>query len=200
MWIMLTTKLHTEVSPPKMSLHWATPWPDDKYAKQQKSIIDDLQSRRGKRGLLGWNDDIGWGTVFGADDPETARFYTEFGQDPNWIGAVKIHYKGTDIRVFPHEFSKLDAKRMKYYVAENAIFTLVESETATMPIAKLKLDPDQKQIYDSALLDGCSPQQATLVMLGIDISDEEVEFPPNGWYRLYPDYANIFCYESEMIE
>jgi len=27
MWIMLTAKLPTVVSPPKLSIHWSIPWP-----------------------------------------------------------------------------------------------------------------------------------------------------------------------------
>ena len=36
MWIMLTTKLSTNPSPPKMSLFWSEPWPNSEYARRQK--------------------------------------------------------------------------------------------------------------------------------------------------------------------
>lgn len=38
MWVMMIKKLRTELSPPKLSFHWAVPWPDDKRAAYQKKL------------------------------------------------------------------------------------------------------------------------------------------------------------------
>jgi len=194
MWVMLTAKIPTEVSPPKMSIFWAIPWPDSKISKEQ-----ELEFSGKKEGKIVYDSEIAKKDFYG-EDPKKATIYDFWGKEPNFMGAMRIHYKNNDLRIFPHEFSELSLERMKYYVSEEQCYTLVDEEIALIPVAKIKQDPDQKQIYDSALLDGCNTNQATLVMLGIDVSEDEIEFPPLGWYRLDHQYAEVFCDEREMTE
>jgi len=192
MWIMLITKLPTEVSPPKMSIHWSTPWPDDHYAKDQMNQIKEKQARRPASGY-----DYEYIVEVIGDDPEKATFYNTFGQDPNWIGARRINYKGEDIRVFPHEFSGVKPNNLKQYVEES--HELIESSVASNT-RKLKLNPDQQDIFSAALLDGCNEAQANLTLLGIEITEIEIDIPPIGWYRCRKEYAEFYCNEREMRE
>jgi len=57
----------------------------------------------------------------------------------------------------------------------------------------------KKRIYEQALVDGCDNKQAFLMANGIDVS-EEYDVPRMGWYRIRPEYGNVFCYESEATE
>lgn len=192
MWVMIIKKLPTQPSPPKMSIFWAVPWPDDKYAPEQKKELENQKDWE-------WDEEgIDGRKAFGKD-PETASFYTMFGKEPNWIGAVKIYYKRENIRVFPHEMSKLPLSRMKEYI-DSGEYEFVEEDTAQLSIPKMKLNPDTRGIFESALLDGCNTEQANMVLAGVNITEDEIDFPPQGWYRLSKNYAQIFCTEREMSE
>jgi hypothetical protein len=94
-WIMPTTKLSTQVSPPKMSIHYSFPWPDEKAFNEQKKRLHITEEEE---------DD----TFF--YDPEYG-----FGKEPNWKKARAIFYKGEKVRVFPHEFSVLKPENMASY-------------------------------------------------------------------------------------
>ena len=58
MWIMLIKKLGTNPSPPKLSIFWSMPWPDDKYAIDQ--VLQWLRETHGPlraMRLTGLNND-----------------------------------------------------------------------------------------------------------------------------------------------
>ncbi len=46
MWIMLTTKLPTAVSPPKMSIFWSVVWPNKEFAQRQAEYALEVEKRR----------------------------------------------------------------------------------------------------------------------------------------------------------
>jgi hypothetical protein len=195
MWIILIKKLPTKPSPPKMSIFWSTPWPDDHYAKEQRELFEKSKERS--------PDYEYYIDAFGST-PETATFYSHFGKDPNWIGARKIHFAGSDIRVFPHEFTVLKPENMRFYVFgdhySEASHEFVSEETATDQMVKGILEGDDRFVYDAALVDGCNPAQAMATAMGMDITIPDSEFAPLGWYRAKPEVLEIFCHPWEAIE
>jgi hypothetical protein len=135
---------------------------------------------------------------------------------PNWDNAVAIYYKGEKIRVFPHEFSLMNRKKMHDYLMGmegEGIHTheLVTAEIVSAAQERLQeiTDESLKPIRDAALLDGASPEMALQIAMGVDVlvPDEGLEdpnddcgFPPVGWYRCLPEYAAIYCHPYEMEE
>ncbi len=116
MWILLITKLTCEVSPPKLSIFWATPWPEDRYVKQQCELDED-------------------GEIIKC--PTNQRFaHNKAGGwlEPNWNGARRIRYSDHDVRVFPHEFTILDSGKLKFYI-DNEMYDLVPEGVAGERIA-----------------------------------------------------------------
>lgn len=217
MWIMLTTKLPTNPSPPKLSMFWSVPWPDDVNSKYQKRICIECgqevenpheedgsiyKNKRYTRMTIGQCGCEG-GSVFATE--QTRTLPDKFGLlEPNWIGARMIRYKGSDIRVFPHEFSVMKLENMRLYILgsghNSQSHELVKDEIVSSKMESLIMDTELKAVYDAALLDGCTEEQAYLTVSGQDITDEEVEFAPLGWYRCMRHYAELFCYENEMEE
>ena len=183
MWIMLTTKLPTAPSPPKMGIFWSVPWPHEKYAQGQRQRASDYPDERDVGQSL--SRDI-------VLDPM-------FGKEPNWARARKIRFSGEDLRIFPHEFSEITTAKLRVYI-EGCVVDLVAEGAAEERAVQAVLDGDQRLVYDAALVDGCIPQQAMLVALGQDVSEPDADFPPVGWYRVKTEYATVFCHDWEMAE
>jgi hypothetical protein len=216
MWIMIIKKLNIQVSPPKMSIFWSTPLGDHKYANDQiKEFLKDKE----------W-EDFGVDADFDRDENgkqldqntlwEKAKTYLStrmwgigrgnlFGNEHNWTGARQILYKEQQITVFPDEFSVIQHENMALYLGlrdEEASHELVPSSVSDKEIATDILEGPRKEVYDAALVDGASKEQAYAMALGVDISSEyfTADFPAVGWYRCKPQYAEYYCYEWEMAE
>ncbi len=200
MWIMLTKKIAVHPSPPKMSIFWSTPWSDKRYAAEQLRRCKNCGTEATKIGgemVCGCNN-------FAPIDEHTDLIYSPvgFGMEHNWVGARKIRYKSSDIRVFPDEFSTLEPERMRQYVAashELVIGEVPEDDTDQKLLAKI-LRRDEMGIRDAALVDGCDPQQAKLVALGMDFTLPDAEFPAIGWYRCRKEYASVYSHDWELEE
>jgi hypothetical protein len=124
-------------------------------------------------------------------------------KEPNWAGAMRILYAGAAIRVFPHEYSLMTPDKMQVYCVgdsntEPSHILVPETESAGI-LHTMITDGDLRPIYDAALLDGCTPEQAYLTAMEIDIT-EQIDFPAVGWYKLHPAYAAYFCTEFEFTE
>lgn len=194
MWIMLIKKLPTVVSPPKLSIFWAEPWPGNLKAMHPRH-------KANRSGILSHHPEMSV-----EEDEIYEETMSPFGVDPEWDNAVKIFYKGSEIRVFPHEFSILSDERMRLYIfGDNngdPSHQLVMADVATPEQFAINeiLDEATKPIHDAALLDGASEAMATAVALGMDVSLPDSQFPPVGWYRCRVEYAEIFCKPYEMEE
>lgn len=196
MWIMLIKHIPTQPSPPKMGIFWSVPWPNEEWAKDQirRAKADGYGRRR--------DDEEDVQTEYEAYD-ENRSFgpLGGHGLEPNWKGARKVTYKGSEVRVFPHEFSVIKQDRMRLYVlgteGEGPSHDLVAEGVASDVLIKGVLDSDTKFIYDAALLDGCTPEEALAVALGQDITEPDSEFPPLGWYRPRDWVVEQFCEEWE---
>ncbi len=182
MWIILITKLPTDPSPPKMSIHWSTAWPNEEYARRQQERLESE-----------YLDDMGDFFV------DTLRW----GKEPNWADARQILYKEEVIRIFPHEFNAV-GERMKLYVVgegeSEPSHHLVPSTVAEERLLRDVKTGVRKEIYDAALMDGCTHAQALMVAWGKDITLDDFEVPAIGWYRCRREYAELFCYENELME
>ena len=179
MWIMLTTKLPTNPSPPKMSIFWSESWPNTEYARRQKEQVE--------KGVL---------RNFGED-----CYFSDLvrcGKEPRWDQARKIVYKDQQIRVVPHEFSELTTKKMKLYL--DGSHELIPGNVAEQDIMDSLLRGSKKRVYEAALVEGCTKYEARLMALGVDISEGHYEIPAIGWYRIRPEYGLVFCSEKELEE
>lgn len=177
MWIMLTDKLPTVVSPPKLGIFWSVPWP--------MGILDAAFPKKKRSVKMG--------------EPVLGEMYPGEYQNnlEQWNGARKIRYKGEDIRVFPREFNPVSAEFMQEMINGGA-HELVTIGAAEEVLVKRTLGKGQRKIFDAALMDGCNKAQAMATALGQDVTLPDWNFPPIGWYQCVPQYAEYFCYESEM--
>lgn len=166
---MLNCKLPTKASPPKMSIHWTSPYPDKDIAeKQEKEKLKKLED-------------------FSYYD-ETWR-----GKEPDFANARGFIYHNDRVRIFPHEFSEVSNKNLQLYLNEG-VYKLIHVK-ALAQLLDVNLSKEKRVIYEAALLDGCDHYQAMMIALGQDPIDT---FPPIGWFKLTEEYANYFCYANEQ--
>lgn len=101
----------------------------------------------------------------------------------NWLRARKIIANGQTIRVFPDEFGVLQAANMLTYI-ESGYFDFIQEQPAEGKIVEDILFGEDRIIYDAALVDGATKQQALLTAMGMRVDLEDAEFPPAiGWYK-----------------
>jgi len=193
MWILLTTKLPTDPSPPRLSIFWSTAWlPDSTVAMRAVEEWNRLGGQAGDE----W---VCEPAIIQATRSRHLRRGLTPLRTPNWSEARRIHYNDQAIRVFPHEFSSLDTVRMHEYIFGGS-HELVAGDVATDALIQGVLDGITRPIMESALLDGCNAAQAMSVALGMDVTLPDAEFPPVGWYKCRIEYATMFCEPWEMEE
>jgi hypothetical protein len=220
MWIMLIKKLPTKPSPPKLSIFWSDEWMNEEIVVSQFKRMYGTWRRDGLKEIdpnffldedgNRLNDTllqakmIAWMQV-----KESDRLYYEgFGADANWAKARSIFYKGERIRVFPEEFSILTHENMSLYIGmtgDAPSHELVPDTVSSQKVVHEALEGSLKEVYDAALVDGCTHAQAVAMALGIGFDDPAGEsglasFPPMGWYRCIPEYALYYAYEEELSE
>ncbi len=176
MWILLTKKLPTKPSPPKLSIFWSVPWPNKAIVKQQREAADVSRS------------------VFSED----SWFIVEAKRNADeWEGARQIRYKSKELRVFPHEFNPTTTERMEIYINEKA-HTLVPESPAEEAVIQRTLKKGEREIYEAAIIDGATEAQAVATALRQDVTIADWKFPPVGWYKPNPEMAIYFCHPWEM--
>lgn len=165
-WIMIIKKPACEHAPDMLGIYWSVPWPHDEFAKRQALLKSAKEENP-------------WG-----------------GQECDFLLARKVVVDGFDVRVFPHEFSVMNAEKMGIYVhgcdGDPGSHELVAGNVSESIMITEALNTDQAFLRDAAMLDGCNEQQALTVALGGDISDEQFDFPAIGWYRLRDAYREYF--------
>jgi hypothetical protein len=209
-WIMLTKKLPTDPSPPKLSLHWATPWPVESRAKviDNLRLIQDFNEGKGEQipvsqATAAYEDLNG---IDPGSNPNDEYFFDMWGKVPNPVKAWRINYKETDIRVWAHECKVQDGPSMQMWVFGMEGEHIPSHELVTVGNAKdamllrAALETDLQGIYDAAMIDGCTPEMAQMVALGHPVDDETVDFPPIGWYRAKHEFAVYYCHSHELTE
>jgi len=184
-WIMLRCKLATEVSPPKLSIHWAVPAPMNKYAEIAKT--------KAKATVNFHNNNRGY------DDPVITEEDTyEWDEAKRCEGAMKIRFLGEDVIVFPDEYTLVSDANMAEYIDEREGSHFLIEDSVEVPGEYSLVDirsKDERLLYEAALLDGCDQVQALRVMKGKDIDISTV--PVLGWYRAHHRFARIFCRKGE---
>lgn len=202
MWIYLKNKLPTNPSPPKLSIHWATPWGDSSPAIAQQAELERVE------------DDI---MVYGEDfriiekiDDAYIRYnpLAMFGYEHDEINAVGINYKGERLKLFPNEFNIVKPENMKLYIfgdsnfpdEDSASHHLVPSSEVDTLLLKTAEETALRHVKEAAMLDGCNEAQALALLMGMDIESAIAEFPPVGWYRCRVEYACMFADEWELEE
>ena len=212
MWIMITKKLPTLHSPPKLSIFWSTPWPSDNYSDSQvKFYLDQLVDKDADFDL----DENGKKlTKIQIVDKAKALMALEpyligiGGFEHNYLSARAIYYKDDTIRVFTDEFIVLTQENMGLYIGmtgEDGSHELVSSTVAETTVQRSIFEGALKEVYDTARLDGCTDEQAYAMALGIDVSEKIqggklASYPAVGWYRPKKEYAEVFCHPHEIVE
>lgn len=212
MWIMIIKKLPIAEPPPKFSIFWSVHWPDEKIASQQLKLLADeieeeiregrspLPKRQRRMSSINMKKD-----EIREEAERTARlraqdeewmYFSTISRDPNWIAARRITYQGQEIRVFPHEFSKLSNRNLAFYLMGTGNDGVTSHELVPESVAEIKfqldaLDGDLRPVYDAALVDGCTPGMAYMVAMGVDVNDEAPDVLPMGWYRLRQEFHEM---------
>lgn len=99
---------------------------------------------------------------------------------PNKSGLYRIRYNNRDIGIWKHEFEEVKADEIMEAV-EDGDYVLMPDSVADGTLLTVT-DESLQPIIDSAMLDGCTKEQAKLVAIGVDIT-EEYALPPVGWYK-----------------
>jgi hypothetical protein len=192
MWVMLIKKLQTIVSPPKLSLHWAEPWPmDDKYTRRLAERVKSANKYCDRdEGFIPYDE------VADAFSGQPLVY-----EERRLRGAMCIVFMGERIRIFPEEFSVVSAQNMAEYInpAEGSHYLIEEDiEASRVQVPSTWESKEKKLLFEAALLDGCSIVQAFNVMEGKDVDFDADLFPPvMGWYRAKEEYSKMFCRAGE---
>lgn len=105
--------------------------------------------------------------------------------------------------MFPHEYAVQTVDKMRLWVfgdgepGGDPTHVLQENNVASAMMLQQALETDLRILFDAALLDGCNEQQAMAVTMGMDITDDQIEFPNVGWYKPTPEVLDMYCYEWE---
>jgi hypothetical protein len=183
MWIMVIKTLPIEKPvPPKLSVHWSTPWPFDGPKIATKGRFKGLSRYESWKKLAA---DGAWDAI------------PCFGREPDYANARRIRFAERDVRVWPHEFSAIKPEKMRFLVNENAL-TLESSDVASDTLIEKALKKGQRFIYEAALVDGCNHAEAMMVAFGKDPTIPDADFPLIGWYKCADEYARMFCRDWEM--
>ena len=214
-WIFLRDKLPTVVAPPAMSIHYAIPWP------MESKRMDEVVEKRLKklRSLLEECKYVGKNELEKTPDYRLSKFLLDINVydfikkwdsslldtlDVECLGfnkleeyeriksAMMIQFAGEQIRVFPEEFSEVSVENMKAYTEE---FTFHPTDLWN-GLGIKPTDPDEKFIFEAALLDGCDEYQANNIVSGGDIDSVDNYPPPLGWYEC-PVELGLYFGKSE---
>ena len=201
-WVMILNKLPIENPPLAMSIFFAIPWAMEIPFEWEEVKINKIKSvRRALWKFHGYEravvNTMSNEEVFKLNEKFKINldlidgiFYDRFQFDADRrLGALQIRYEGQQIRVFPEEYSVIKKEHMQIYTSF-CIFHEVLSDFSDF--WQKPKNPDEKFIYEAALIDGCNNFQATNLLNGKN-ADEIDDFPPpNGWYEVPKKYREYF--------
>ena len=85
---------------------------------------------------------------------------------------------------------------MNSYLEGSHVFV---SDSAAEDVIRINMeDGDLRSAYEMARLFGANDRQARLVALGQDPDDPKAFPQPIGWYKIRPEYGEIFCHNYEL--
>lgn len=190
MWILLTVKLPTEISPPKYSIHWAGASAED----VQKSL--EQKKRTDVEGLV-------YGTLMDMGD----KYAGHFGYEPKEAGSVWIVFDNVPIKAWPHEYVTLDSENMTMYLEGTTQDELSMSHVPMYGREPLFCDPItckfiengferhpefSRESFEAALLDGAHELTAFYTSLG--------RIPRNLWFSIVKPYADVYGITERDLE
>ncbi len=201
-WVMIISQLPIETPPPYMSIFFAIPYPMDiqselktiknnkiervrralwKFYGYEREAVNEMSNEEVLK--LNENLEINLDLIDGI-------YYDDFQLDTNRrLGALQIRYEGQQIRVFPEEYSVIKKEHMPIYTSF-CIFHEVLSDFSDF--WKKPKNPDERFIYEAALIDGCNDFQANNVLSGKNADEVDDLPPPNGWYEVPKKYCEYF--------
>lgn len=188
-WIILTVKLPTRPSPPKLSIFYAAPWPmEGDLLRQQKA---DYNAKH--------EFDIPQAPPYEQADSRLLD-RCGFGFEANLSQTLKIRYKGEDIRVFRHECNDLTDDRLEDYLSDSHV--RVPQHATAQVIHEMLNDPQSelRLIFDAARLDGATLAQALFTALRADPDNAASRIGESFWWRCRHEYASYWCTSDEMEE
>ena len=200
-WIMLTEKLPTVVSPPKMSIFYATPWDYDiervkrdwlKYRYEGTPSVENYRSFKREQMFPSLNHMV---KELQENKVDTVSDLWSGVSSPTESSAMKIMYKGEQIKVWGHEYNDMKVENWNEFYPQ--AYDLIPDTDVQSMYMDIKLTKGQRAIFDAALVDGCTNFQALLVTTGQDIDGSPA---PIGWFRIKPEYGLIYCTEYELEE
>ncbi len=110
------------------------------------------------------------------------------------MNAMQIKFADENIRVFPEEYSEVTLENMKTYLE----FYIFHETDLWNGLGNKPSDPDEKFIFEAALLDGCNDYQATNILNGGN-ADSVDDFPaPLGWYECPKEVGLAFFSEEDL--
>ena len=219
MWILLKQKIRGVASPPALSIFWATPWPGEigakqlihalmcdfygeNYEREHDHRMAKIRKRNERLAIEKMEKAISDGEYTPPDFASDQVYYYSrdiWGHEPNFIGAVKIRYKNENLRVFPHEFSRLPDDRLKRYIESTHDLQLSDTPESEALQLDIELNPDKIELYWAALLEGASPNEAKAYAAGILTPiDDGTEIKPVGWYRVKKDFGRLLFPDAEL--
>lgn len=191
MWIFLKKKLPTEVSPPKLSIHWSGASAED---------LGTLKKQKENRAQI--LEDAG-------------EFFTDlFGKVHKEEGARWILFGETPIKVFPDEYSALSEQSMAAYLGhphigdgrsithlprEGKDYLLEDLGDDIGPVVEARITLEELGTYFAARLD-TNHVLATYIALGVDLDNYLGTLPTRLWFSMRELLANTFCYADEQRE
>ena len=202
-WVLLTKKLPTEISPPKLSVHFAIPWINTDWVREIYSRLShisdeylDLHFREyPMMNCSKYDENVSLYSKIKALEKCPKEFDDMWGHTDNPVYDIGILYKGEKIRVHVHEYNVIKPKFLKEVFP--GAYDFIPSSEIEDSFNSIKLSKEKKVMYEEALVDGCTEYQAMQIVYGRAVQD----FPaPVGWYKPKLEYARVFCRDWEMKE
>lgn len=195
-WIMLHTKLSTVVAPPRLSIHFSTPWPlvrQPDVSERKRKTAENAKIRRTLEATKDMTDEeIDFFLSSHEDDDMLENPFG--GLEHDCANARSIFFRGERIRVFGDECSIISNDHLNEYYPE--AYDLVEELPNVEDKPNFHLSRQQREVVDAALVDGCTRFEALMVANGEPI--EGGMFPPVGWFKIKPEYGRAFATEDEL--
>lgn len=177
---MIIEKISYEVSPPKLSIHWAGASAEDiKESERQKKLLRDGVIE--EAGNNTYTDELGWGYL------------------PSEAGSVWILFGDKALKLWPHEFSIVTPESFKLYIWGEDDDGFVAShlprvarEFVISPHAEVNLELAKrygfsKDLYEYALLE-TDEIHSFWSSMGFDPDDPLNTVSKNFWFSLHPIY------------
>ena len=167
MWIMITKRIPTDPSPPKMAIFWSELWGHSKKDIERYEKTDN-----------GWD---GFGFV---DDRRKSMRVEYEGTNIRILDGEYSIVAPERMRIYLGLEDGMDEEDGSHY--------LVPCSVSDKMIQREIRKGSKGVLMEAAMLDGCNKIQAKMVANGIDVTEPDYEIPPLGYYMVKEHYADLF--------